>query len=175
MLLSGQRPFGKGQRSTQSCQQESRGVLNPSAQPVKKPGWCRRATALRLSIRVPPACTAGSEALRSKAFLTAFAARRAERVGESCILGGKDRACASFFDGLSRGVLNPSAAFQCKVIFTNPPSAKGAVWGSGAQPLVALATCQMVSLYSAMVRSEEKKPDLAVLMTAILSHLSRSR
>ena len=37
----------------------------------------------------------------------------------------------------------------------------------------ALATCQIKSLYSAMERSEEKKPDFAVLSTAIFSHLSR--
>ena len=33
--------------------------------------------------------------------------------------------------------------------------------------------CQMLSLYSRMVRSEENTPDIAVLVTAILSHLSR--
>ena len=35
--------------------------------------------------------------------------------------------------------------------------------------------CQIFSLYSAMVRSAAKTPLLAVLMTAIFSHLSRSR
>ena len=34
--------------------------------------------------------------------------------------------------------------------------------------------CQIFSLYSLIVRSEEKMPDLAVLITAIRSHLSRS-
>ena len=34
--------------------------------------------------------------------------------------------------------------------------------------------CQIFSLYSRIVRSEEKMPDLAVLITAIRSHLSRS-
>ena len=34
--------------------------------------------------------------------------------------------------------------------------------------------CQIFSLYSRMVRSEENTPDIAVLVTAILSHLSRS-
>ena len=40
---------------------------------------------------------------------------------------------------------------------------------------LAYFACQIWALYSLMVRSLEKKPDFAVLMTAILSHLSRLR
>ena len=63
------------------------------------------------------------------------------------------------------------------------PSAmpREAVHGSRAKPLTAgagpqaLPTCQIWSLYSLMVRSEEKKPEVAVFMMAILSHFSRLR